>query len=75
MKKLLALISLTAPSLMFAHTGFQEHVHANTASGLVNSIVAVVAAVEVGPMTLLATGAVVILGFTIWRKGLAKSKV
>ncbi|MFT6310289.1 MAG: hypothetical protein ACJAQS_000652 [Porticoccus sp.] len=74
MKKLLALISLTAPSLTFAHTGFHEHVHANTASGLVNSMVAVVATVEVGPMTLLATGAVVVLGFIVWRKVLAKSK-
>jgi hypothetical protein len=74
MKQSLALISLTVPSLTFAHTGLHEHVHANTASGLVNSMVAVVATVEVGPMTLLATGAVVVLGFIVWLKVLAKSK-
>jgi hypothetical protein len=74
MKKILAIISLTASSVTFAHTGFHEHVHANTAAELVNSLVAVVVAMEVQSMVLVTAGIVVVLSITAGRKVLALSK-
>ena len=73
MKKILVIISLTASSLTFAHTGFHEHVHANTAAELVNSMVAVGAAMEVQSMILVTVGAVVVLSIIARRKVLALS--
>ena len=73
MKKILVIISLTASSLTFAHTGFHEHVHANTVAELVNSMVAVGAAMEVQSMILVTVGAVVVLSIIAGRKVMALS--